>query len=103
MINKRKKRIFGKKKGNGNDEVIVMNPINDMFEDSAYFGLNQVHGKHDVKMLKRELDALPGVTSVSVNPEDNSLSVDYNRNDISRETISLHLQQLGYLEQPDSF
>lgn len=78
-----------------------MNPMNEMFEDSAYFALHSVDGCHDVKNLKKELDALPGILSVSVNAEDNSVSVDYNTNDISRETISQHLSELGYLRQTD--
>lgn len=82
-------------------EVIRMNPDNKMFEDSAYFALSSVDGRRDVRSLKRALDALPGVLSVSVNAEDNSLSVDYNGNDISRETISQQLSDLGYLRQSD--
>lgn len=78
-----------------------MNPENQMFEDSAYFALHSVDGRHDVKVLKKELDALPGVLSVSVNAQDNTVSVDYNINDISRETISERLSELGYLRQFD--
>lgn len=78
-----------------------MNPVNQMFEDSAYFALHSVDGRRDVKSLKKELDALPGILSVSVNPQDNTVSVDYNTNDISRETISQRLSDLGYLRQTD--
>lgn len=78
-----------------------MNPVNNMFEDSAYFALHSVDGRRDVKTLKKALDSLPGILSVSVNAQDNTVSVDYNTNDISRETISQHLSELGYLRQFD--
>ena len=43
---------------------------------STYFSLEDPAGTHDVKRLKRELDGLPGVTSVSVSPG-GCLAVDY--------------------------
>ena len=37
-----------------------------MAKESAYFTVGGISGKHDVKEIKRGLDTLPGVLSVSV-------------------------------------
>ena len=48
-----------------------------MSKVSIYFTLGNVDGKHDVKDIKKTLDTLPGVESVSVNAETGSVAVDY--------------------------
>lgn len=48
-----------------------------MSKGSAYFQISHIAGNHDTKELKQELDTIPGVLSVSVNVEKNTLGVDY--------------------------
>ena len=50
-----------------------------MPRESAYMIVERVNGKHDLKEIKRGLDRLHGVTSVSVNPSHNLVAVDYTR------------------------
>ena len=58
---------------------------------STYFSLeNAADGPHE-KLLKRELDALPGVTSVSVSGR-GCVAVDYDTTGVRQEQI----QELGY-------
>ncbi|WP_312643427.1 heavy metal-associated domain-containing protein [Hydrogenoanaerobacterium sp.] len=67
-----------------------------MPKESAYFILNNVNGNRDVKELKREMDAFPGVISVSVNAEKNSLAVDYDNTGVKQEQLAKRLEKLGY-------
>ena len=50
--------------------------------------------RHDVKLLKRELDTLPGVTSVSVSGS--RLAVDYDPTGVRRADIQQKVQSLGF-------
>ena len=52
---------------------------------STHFSLEQPADSHDVRQLKRELDTLPGVTSVSVSGT--RLAVDYDPSGVRREDI----------------
>ncbi len=61
---------------------------------STRFSLEQPAGGHDVKQLKRELDTLPGVTSVSVSGS--RLAVDYDPSGVRREDIQQKVQSLGF-------
>ena len=70
--------------------------VTKMSKASTYFILNDVDGKHDTKELKRELDAFPRVISVSVNPEKNSLAVDYDTTGVKSEQLVKRLEKLGY-------
>ena len=61
---------------------------------STYFSLEHPASSHDAKELKRELDTLPGVTSVSVSCE--RLAVDYDSTGVRREDIRQKVQSLGF-------
>lgn len=61
---------------------------------STYFSLEHPANSHDAKELKRELDTLPGVTSVSVSGE--RLAVDYDSTGVRREDIRQKVQSLGF-------
>lgn len=63
---------------------------------SAYFSLDHVGGKHDVKEIKRELDTFPGVTSVSVNANNGQIAVDYDATGVTRNQLQNKLEELGY-------
>ena len=61
---------------------------------STYFSLEHPASSHDTKELKRELDTLPGVTSVSVSG--GRLAVDYDSTGVRREDIRQKVQSLGF-------
>ena len=61
---------------------------------SPRFSLEQPADRHAVKQLKRELDTLPGVTSVSVSG--GRLAVDYDSTGVRREDIRQKVQSLGF-------
>lgn len=61
---------------------------------STRFSLEQPADRHAVKQLKRELDALPGVTSVSVSGS--RLAVDYDPTGVRRADIQQKVQSLGF-------
>ena len=61
---------------------------------STYFSLEHPASSHDAKELKRELDTLPGVTSVSVSG--GRLAVDYDSTGVRREDIRQTVQSLGF-------
>ena len=62
---------------------------------STYFSLEHPASSHDVKQLKRELDTLPGVTSVSVS-SGGQLAVDYDATGVRQADILEKIQALGY-------
>ena len=62
---------------------------------SAYFSLADAQDRHDVKLLKRELDTLPGVTSVSIS-DNGCLAVDYDSTGVRQEQIRQKVLDLGY-------
>ncbi len=66
-----------------------------MAQLSTYFSLEDTGGLHDAKQLKRELDGLPGVSSVSVS-ESGCLAVDYDSTGVRQEQILRKVQELGY-------
>lgn len=63
---------------------------------SAYFTLGDLGGKHDAKELKRALDTLGGVMSVSVSQRSGSIAVDYDTTGESCERIQKKITDLGY-------
>ncbi|MGM9538397.1 MAG: heavy-metal-associated domain-containing protein, partial [Candidatus Onthomonas sp.] len=70
-----------------------------MAKASASFALAGVDGKHDVKTIKRELDALSGVLSVSVSiagSGSSSVAVDFDTTGVQSEDIAEKLQKMGY-------
>jgi copper chaperone CopZ len=54
---------------------------------SAYFTVGDVGGKHHAKEIKRALDALGGVISVSVSRKSGCIAVDYDTTGESCERI----------------
>lgn len=62
---------------------------------STYFSLEDSADSHDMKRLKRELDGLPGVTSVSIS-SGGCLAVDYDSTGVRQAEIRQKVQELGY-------
>lgn len=67
-----------------------------MAKASVYYTLNKVDGKHDVKEIKRTLDTLPGVESVSVNGESGYVAVDFDTTGVLSERIQKQLEKAGF-------
>ena len=67
---------------------------------SAYFSLENADTARAVKELKRELDSLPGITSVSVG-DGGVLAVDYDPTGVRQTEICQKLQELGYRLRAD--
>ena len=62
---------------------------------SISVSLDRNADRHDVKLLTRELDTLPGGTSVSVS-SGGQLAVDYDATGVRQADILEKLQALGY-------
>lgn len=67
-----------------------------MSKASVYFTLGNLHGKHDVKELRRELDTLPGVFSVSVSESGNGVAVDFDTTGVQSGRIKKQIEKMGY-------
>lgn len=67
-----------------------------MSKASVYFTLNSVDEKHDVKQIKKTLDTLPGVLSVSVNGGSNQVAVDFDTTGVQCARIRKQLEKSGF-------
>ena len=63
---------------------------------SVWFTLSHGGGMHDIKKIKRELDALPGVTSVSISDRTGQVAVDFDPSGAGKDQIRKQLQNMGY-------
>lgn len=64
--------------------------------ESIYFNVENFSGKQDLKRIKRGLDTLHGVTSVSVNAQDHRVAVDYDATGVDSRSVENCLHKLGY-------
>lgn len=67
-----------------------------MSKASVYFTLGDSCNKQDAKAIKRELDALPGVRSVSVSDSVNRVAVDFDTSGVRSQRIQKRLEAMGY-------
>ncbi|MGM9614805.1 MAG: heavy-metal-associated domain-containing protein [Oscillospiraceae bacterium] len=67
-----------------------------MSKASACFTLGRLDDKHDAKKIKRELDALPGVLSVSIRSHSGCVAVDFDTTGVQPESIRNRIEKLGY-------
>ena len=67
-----------------------------MSKASVYFTVKDINGKHATKELKRVLDQLHGVISVSVNENAESVAVDFDTTGVEQERIKTEIVKLGY-------
>lgn len=67
-----------------------------MAQESAYFTVNKLVGLHDTKNLKKRLDALPGVNSVSISEASNRVAVDFDNTGVTPAQIQQKIELLGY-------
>ena len=66
-----------------------------MTRANACFTVGGISGKHNVKEIKRELDTLPGVLSVTVS-NDSRVSVDFDTTGVQTGRIEKQLTDMGY-------
>lgn len=66
-----------------------------MSKASVYFTLGGSCNKQDAKAIKRELDALPGVRSVSISGSVDRVAVDFDTSGIRPERIQKRLEDMG--------
>ncbi len=66
-----------------------------MSKASAYFTLEGIDGKHDIKEIKHELDTLHGVMSVSVSGQ-NVVAVDFDTSGVDSDAIGKKISKLGF-------
>lgn len=71
-------------------EVIVMSKA------SVYFTLGALEDKYDSKAIKRELDTLSGVRSVSISDSSNRVAVDFDTTGVQPDRIKMQLEKMGY-------
>lgn len=67
-----------------------------MSKASVYVTLDDINDQHDANAIKRELDALPGVLSVSVNPRSKTVAVDFDTTGVPESRIEKQLEKMGY-------
>jgi len=67
-----------------------------MSKASVYFYVKDIKGAHGVKELKRELDTLRGVISVSVNDNTDNIAVDFDTTGVNKEQLKTEIEKMGY-------
>ena len=67
-----------------------------MSKASAYYIVNNEIKKQDIKELKKELDTLKGVSSVSINNESHSIAVDFDTTGVNMEQIERKIVAMGF-------
>lgn len=67
---------------------------------SSRFYVPELGGRHGVKKLKRELDKIPGVTSVAVNEATGQVAVDYDDTATGEQEIRQIIADMGFSTQP---
>ena len=63
---------------------------------SVYFEVKNVQDKHDLKQMKKGLDTLYGVLSVSVNQKEHRVGIDYDTTGVTGQQIQAYLNDRGY-------
>jgi len=66
-----------------------------MAKASIYFDLENLNGKRGAAKVKRQLDMLPGVISVSINDDHKSVAVDFDTTGVNQSQIRNQLDDLG--------
>ena len=67
-----------------------------MSKASVYFTLGNSENQPDVKTIKRELDTLPGVRSVSISGSSNRVAVDFDTTGVQPDRMRKRLEAMGY-------
>ena len=67
-----------------------------MSKASAYFTVEDFKGKRDGKDIKKEIDKIPGVISVSVNNETARVAIDFDTTGVTQNELENKLKNLGF-------
>lgn len=67
-----------------------------MTKASAYFILENVNDKRDVRKIKRGLDAISGVISVSAAKGKQKIGIDFDTTGTDKKALEKKLGKLGY-------
>lgn len=67
-----------------------------MPKESVYYKVDSVNDKHGIKHIKRELNTLAGVSSVSISNTGDMVAVDFDNTGTSQKQIESKLTKLGY-------
>ena len=70
-----------------------------MSKQSAYFRVPDLSGDHGSKDIKKTVDGIHGVISVSVNASTNKVAVDYDSTGTSCDLIKSTIEEAGYTAQ----
>jgi copper chaperone CopZ len=70
-----------------------------MSKASIYFTLPDMSDNHDLKDIKKELDSLRGIISISVNAKAKKVTVDFDNTGTDGEAITNRIRELGYSPQ----
>lgn len=74
-----------------------------MAKASLYFDLENLNGKHDTAEIKRRVNTIPGVISVSVSRENGRVAVDYDTTGANRDRIRKKLDEMGLSISDEQF
>lgn len=67
-----------------------------MSKESVYFKIENLNDKHDMKQVKKQLDKIGGVISISVNTTSHKVAVDFDNTAASQSQIEGSLEKLGF-------
>lgn len=74
-----------------------------MSKASLYFDLENLNGKRDAAEIKRRVNTIPGVISVSVSRENGRVAVDYDTTGANRDRIRKKLDEMGLSISDEQF
>lgn len=64
--------------------------------ETSVFKIDELSGERTAREIKRALDGLPGVKSVSISREDERVTVDFDSTGVSHQKIKNRLVELGF-------
>ena len=67
-----------------------------MAKESVYYKIENLDNKSDLKAIKKGLDSIAGVLSVSVSADKDRVAVDFDTTGTTEEKIESHLNKMGY-------
>jgi copper chaperone CopZ len=70
-----------------------------MSKETVTFELPQMSQSHDPKELKKGIDTLHGIISVSVNAKSKKVAVDFDNTSTNSEEITNRIRELGFSPQ----
>lgn len=67
-----------------------------MPKESVYYIIPEMSQSHDPKEIKKGISRIDGVISVSVNPKDQKVAVDFDNSGTDDDEITEQIKALGY-------